>query len=79
MSPIRFFIVFSLHIVILNSCNDNIQHELCNTDSIIVRGILGEAIDANVSGRLSTFISSANSPAIALFNEDRHETENFRN
>ena len=82
MKPVRFFTAL-FSVLFFGACCDqsrtNTQYELFDTKTIIVGGILGEAIDANVSGRLSTFITGSDSPAIALFNEDRQETENIRN
>lgn len=40
-------------------------------DAVRVSGLLGEALDANHRGRLSTFIVDESSPAIALFHPDR--------
>ena len=34
---------------------------------VTLEGLLGEALDANRRGRLSHFITGADSPAIALF------------
>lgn len=69
--------------IILVSCGTqqdaSNRHDLSKANTVTVGGILGEAIDANVSGRLSTFISSANSPAIAMFNADKQEPKDIRN
>ena len=40
---------------------------LARTGSVTLRGPLGEAVEANRRGRLSTFITGPDSPAIALF------------
>ena len=45
---------------------------------VVVGGILGEAIDANLSGRLTHFITDENSPAIQLFNRTGPLADNPR-
>ena len=75
------FVLFCA-VILQGGCDHSIsknRHELYKTNTVTVDGILGEAVDANVSGRLSNFISGADSPAIALFNEDKQETQNIRN
>jgi DUF1680 family protein len=38
--------------------------------SVVLSGVLGDALDANLRGRLSTFILDERSPAIAIFDPD---------
>jgi DUF1680 family protein len=44
--------------------------ELAAPGNVSLGGVLGEALDANVRGRLSRFIVNETSPAIALFNPE---------
>lgn len=48
--------------------NDSMS--LAPTTEVALGGILGDALDANLSGRLSTFILDERSPAIAIFAPD---------
>jgi uncharacterized protein len=44
--------------------------QLASPAGVTLRGVLGEALDANLGGRLSTFIVDERSPALALFHPD---------
>lgn len=44
-----------------------------SSGQVRLHGLLGEALDANRRGRLSTFITGPDSPAIAIFNPDHRD------
>lgn len=54
----------------------NARVQLSNPADVTLGGVLGEALAANLAGRLSSFIVDEQSPAIALFHP-KHREQNY--